>query len=206
MNLTYCYRSTRDDVRQAHKNDTLAAARVEGQGEAFAKQFGARPLFTIGYDSHFAGITFDKEHPCRHPDVWTKSSPAMPLVVPRDVKDVPMRARPAWESIRDRYNSQWPVEAATPRDSELLRRLYVPRENLMGQEMVFFSLEGDSYIATTFPIPVKLEGLTEIVASEFLVAQNRSKTYVVGMQAGIQPVSEEEALAAIAAQKEAANG
>jgi hypothetical protein len=162
----FYYMTADPAVMAAYRADLLDIARIEATGEAFAKMFGGIPLFTAGYGSHFAGITFRKGTLPVNAKLWTKideRQPCLPRSPERAGSDVQLRA--AAEALYKRFWDNWPKEIAQERVSRLYTALGVTFEQLENELFVFDEYKGDGYFMSTlqFDLPH-----TEITTSDYL--------------------------------------
>lgn len=162
------YYSTEDKaVLSAYAEDEMAVARIEALAESFAKRFGAKPLFTTGFDSHFAGITFPQGVPQHHPDLWTKPTQNNPCVVPRSPERAGAKMRHRAECLYKEFHDFWPKEAAEPRVSTLMTMLKLVGRDMSQQLLVYHEVGGIAYLASTLILD-----LPEITATVFVSAQH----------------------------------
>lgn len=176
--IVYYYRTTRADVLGAHTADEMAVARIEATAERFAKQFGARPYFTVGFDSHFAGIGFDKDYPCHYPDLWTKPKPDNPCQVPRSPERAGSKLHPIAERLYKQFHDTWPKEEAQPRPSELLKVLGLAHVDTSKLLLVYVEARGVAYLASSYQLM-----LDEVVASEFVHARELVQPNLITQEA-----------------------
>lgn len=167
MRPVYYFRTTREDVRKAYAADAMEVARIETICGRFAAQFGAKPAFTVGFDSHFAGVMFDKEHPCKYPELWSQPTDKHPLQVPRSPERAGSKLRETANSIYTLYHSTFPAECAQPRISQVVATLGLLEADPTQLLLVYVEVGNTVYIACS----QALAGLDEIVASEFLKAE-----------------------------------
>lgn len=173
MIVVYYYRTTRPEVLAAYTADEMVAARIEAVAQNFADQFGAKPFFTMGFDSHFAGIGFDKEHPCRHPDLWSKARDDDPRQVPRSPERAGAKMRAEAERLHTLYDRTYPKAEAQPRVSELVRVLQL-LEGKVPELLVYHEVAAEraAYLASSVP----LADLDEVTASQFITAQRLAQS------------------------------
>jgi hypothetical protein len=158
--LTYYFRTTVPEAVAAYLDDVGAAAAVEQAGNAFADLFGAKALYSIGLESRFLGITFDKDKPCRWPDCFREEKPPF------------WGLRGEHSQLRQKWEANWPAAAAQPRRSQLLALLGIEASSLTGHALGFADRPGVLYAYASMPIP----GMEEITASQYVAGVNKEKT------------------------------
>jgi hypothetical protein len=173
MLIVYYYRTDDPAVLKAYMADQMAVARIEATAERFAKQFGAKPYYSVGFDSHFAGIGFDKDSPCPQPELWSKPSKDDPRQVPRSPERAGSLLRPAAEKLYKQFHDTWPKEEAKPRESELLKIIGLGGQDMTNQLLVYHedTSEKCAYLASSLPL-----ALPEVPASVFVVAYRMAQS------------------------------
>lgn len=169
MKHVFYYRVTDPDILRAFRADKLDIGRIEGVGVQFANLFGAVPLFTAGYGSHFAGITFLKGTLPMQPQLWTKLEEGTPTV-PRSPERAGSKDRAAAEALYKRFHDNWPKEIEAERVSKLYTALGVSFEQLKDELFVFDEFKGDGYLMSTLRF-----NYDEITTSVYLDAINEKR-------------------------------
>lgn len=195
MRIAFYYKTRRPDIPAAVLADKMTTARTEAQADRFATLFGAVPLFTHGYDSHFAGITFDAKHPCYNSHLWTKVTQEHPLSVPRSPEKAGQKWKAEAAKLYDLFYKEWPKDAAESRASALYTALGLTVEMLSNQALIYQEWQGWNYFVSTLQLDRYSKDLTEIVGSEI-------EDMLAAVNSPFQPVSEAEALAGMTVQEQ----
>lgn len=168
MIFHHYYRSSSSKLLAARQADLERSIAIERQGFVFAEEFQARPLFTRGFAPVFLGITFTKERPAPHNKLWQRAYDGPPVYTLRREEPPNPALKGRWHSLKRVWDACWPKGADASRTSALLTEVGVSEADLNGHSVHFFEHGGYAYFACTRT----LENMTEIIATEFLQAQD----------------------------------
>ena len=199
MRITFYYRCIDQRLADAKQKDNERGIMIQEQGKKFASLFRGLPLYTQGFNPHFAGVTFNKGNPPKNWLIWTQPTNDNPVMLPRSPEAVPKKLKQLAKDTQELFRKEWPTEAGTPYHSALLTAMGVGPQAVFGNALSYFYLVGPdgskvSWIGSTLPLDGKswiekegdeqtqMVGWQEVLASEFAQANEEFGRLQMRMQ------------------------